>query len=50
MYELRFFFGCGYRIYYTIKGKKIVLLISGGDTSSHTRDIKKALGLMMELG
>ena len=40
--ELRFFFGSGYRIYYTIKGDRVVLLLSGGDKSSQSRDIKAA--------
>jgi len=48
-YELRFFFGSGYRIYYTTKGEKIVLLLSGGDKSRQTKDIKKALDLVTEL-
>jgi putative addiction module killer protein len=29
--ELRFFFGSGYRIYYTIQEKMIIILINGGD-------------------
>ena len=40
--ELRFFFGPGYRVYYTVKGNQVVLLISGGDKSTQQKDIKKA--------
>ncbi|OQX00460.1 MAG: hypothetical protein BWK73_48350 [Thiothrix lacustris] len=44
--ELRFFFGSGYRVYYTIRGGAIVLLLAGGDKSSQTKDIKKAKALL----
>jgi putative addiction module killer protein len=40
--ELRIDFGPGYRVYYGIDGEKIVLLLSGGDKSSQTKDIKQA--------
>ena len=43
LYELRLFFGPGYRVYYGIINNKIVLLISGGDKKTQSRDIKKAL-------
>jgi putative addiction module killer protein len=42
LYELRFFFGAGYRIYFGLEGKELVLLLCGGDKSSQSRDIKKA--------
>ncbi len=42
LYELRFFFGSGYRIYYTLKNKQVVLLLTGGDKSSQEKDIKQA--------
>jgi putative addiction module killer protein len=47
--ELRFFFGSGYRIYYTIRGGAVVLLLAGGDKSSQAKDIKKARTLLTEL-
>ena len=40
--ELRFSFGKGYRIYYAENKNKIILLISGGDKSTQSNDIKKA--------
>lgn len=40
--ELRLDFGAGYRIYYGMQEKKIVLLLCGGDKSSQEKDIKKA--------
>ena len=42
LYELRLFFGPGYRIYYTIENDILVILFSGGDKSSQEGDIKKA--------
>ena len=47
--EFRFFFGAGYRIYYTVQEKTIVLLINGGDKSSQKKDIKKAKVLFDEI-
>ena len=46
LFELRFFFGSGYRIYYTIRKKKIVLLLCGGDKASQSKDIAKAKNLL----
>ena len=40
--ELRISYGPGYRIYFGRIGKKIVLLLCGGDKSTQTKDIKKA--------
>ena len=42
LYELRLFFGSGYRIYYTIENDVLVILFSGGDKSTQSDDIKKA--------
>ena len=42
LFELRLFFGSGYRIYYTIENDVLVILFSGGDKSSQDDDIKKA--------
>lgn len=40
--ELRLKFGSGYRIYYTEVDNVIVLLITGGDKSTQSKDIQKA--------
>ncbi len=49
LYELRFFFGAGYRIYYTFRGDELILLLVGGDKSTQKRDIKLARQLLDEL-
>ena len=42
LFELRMFFGPGYRVYYTIRDREIVLLLAGGDKSTQKRDIVRA--------
>ena len=42
LYELRFFFGSGYRIYYTIHGNTVVILLNAGDKSEQKKDIEIA--------
>jgi len=49
IFELRFFFGPGFRIYYTIKGDRIIFLLTGGDKSSQKNDIVKARAIMEDL-
>ena len=40
--ELRMFFGPGYRVYFALDGREIVLLLLGGDKSSQNADIVKS--------
>jgi len=40
--ELRFFFGSGYRVYLGEASSNFVLLLTGGDKASQSKDIKKA--------
>jgi putative addiction module killer protein len=41
--ELRIQFGPGYRVYYTLRrNKRIILLLCGGSKSSQARDIARA--------
>ena len=42
IYELRFHIHGGHRIYFSQDGKRIILLLCGGDKSSQTKDIKIA--------
>jgi len=44
--EFRFFFGAGYRIYYTKRGGTIILLLVGGNKDSQTKDIEKARSVL----
>jgi putative addiction module killer protein len=49
LYELRFFFGPGYRVYYTVKKNTVVILLAGGDKASQTKNIEKAKKLLNEI-
>lgn len=49
LYELKFKLGKGYRIYYTIQGNKIILLLNAGDKSQQSKDILKAKEYLKEL-
>jgi putative addiction module killer protein len=43
--ELKIDVGPGYRVYYSQRGDKLLLLIAGGDKSSQAKDIARALEL-----
>jgi putative addiction module killer protein len=40
--EMKIDFGPGYRVYYTQRGTRLLLLLAGGDKSTQQRDIFKA--------
>jgi len=40
--ELRINYGPGYRVYFTKRGRKLVILLAGGDKKSQTTNIKMA--------
>ena len=42
LYELRLFFGPGYRVYFGENRGKMILLLCGGDKSTQKKDIKMA--------
>jgi putative addiction module killer protein len=42
VWELRMDVGAGYRVYYAVAGKKIVLLLCGGDKRTQHADINRA--------
>ena len=42
VFELRFDFGSGYRIYFGKSGNKIIILLCGGDKKTQNKDIEKA--------
>ncbi len=49
LFELRMFFGSGFRIYFTMQGREIILLLVGGDKSTQKKDIAKANKLLKQL-
>ena len=49
LFELRFHFASGIRVYYTINGQEVVILINGGDKSTQSNDIVKAKKVLSEL-
>ena len=44
--ELKFKFSSGYRVYYSEFDDVLLLLLCGGDKSSQSRDIKKAVNYL----
>ena len=42
--ELKIDYGPGYRVYYAMSGKTVVLLLVGGDKSTQRQDIETAKG------
>lgn len=40
--ELRIDVGPGYRVYFTVEGNSIVILLCGGDKSTQSKDIRRA--------
>jgi len=47
--ELRIHYGPGYRVYYKKFGQQIIILLAGGDKSSQSVDIQRALKLARNL-
>ncbi len=47
--EVRVNVGQGYRIYYTVRNRTVVILLCGGDKSSQRQDIRRARQMESEL-
>lgn len=47
--EMRVDTGPGYRVYFTRRGRELVILLAGGDKSTQTRDIHLACRLVRHL-
>ena len=49
IYEMREFFGPGWRMYYTRRDKNIIVMLRGGDKSTQASDITKTKQLLARL-
>jgi putative addiction module killer protein len=49
VFELRIDYGPGYRIYYTMADREIVVLLCGGDKRTQDEDLAKARDILREL-
>ena len=47
--EIRIDYGAGYRVYYTIRERTIVILLVGGDKKTQAQDIKTAMRLAQKV-
>lgn len=47
--ELRIDYGPGYRVYFTMRGRIVIILLAGGDKRTQASDIKTALRLVRNL-
>lgn len=47
--ELKIDVGPGYRVYYTERGSKLIVLLAGGDKSTQRKDIRAAIALALNL-
>ena len=47
--ELRVDSGPGYRVYFKKRGRKLIILLAGGDKSTQAKDIRAALRLARNL-
>lgn len=48
VWEQKIDWGPGYRVYYAIDGKSVVLLCDGGDKRTQAADIERAIGRWQE--
>ena len=49
VWEMREFFGPGWRLYYVQRGDVLIVMLGGGDKSSQGRDIAAAKSLAKEI-
>jgi len=47
--ELRLNYGPGYRVYFTQKSNRLIILLAGGDKTTQSADIKKAKKIALEI-
>jgi putative addiction module killer protein len=49
VFEMREFFGPGWRMYYLEQSGAVIFMLGGGDKSSQSKDIKRAVQMAKEL-
>lgn len=47
--EMRIDMGAGYRVYFTVRQRKLVFLLAGGNKSTQSIDIRKVIALAKEI-
>ena len=45
VYEMREFFGPGWRMYYVLQGDVLIVMLAGGDKATQQADIARAIDL-----
>jgi len=49
VWELRIDYGPGYRVYYAMMGRQVVLLLCGGDKRKQSADIQRAIRMWKDV-
>ena len=49
VWEMREFFGPGWRMYYIQRGELLIVMLGGGDKSTQSADIAKAISLVSQM-
>lgn len=49
VYEMREFFGPGWRMYYIQRGEMLIIMLGGGDKSSQSKDIVAAKAAVLTI-
>lgn len=49
VFEMREFFGPGWRMYYVQRGHVLLIMLGGGDKATQARDIQRAIRLSKEV-